>query len=143
MIASLLYIPTRGFWAEIYAEEKGNGGDEGRTKLKPPGNMSNVLQRQIGAKTEEDTEGNPHLPTHDKAASNRGGNVLRGKNGDRGRLRTHTEAEQQAADEKLFPGLGETGTDDREETEDGTEEDSTAASKIEVEWIGKPAATMK
>jgi len=35
--------------------------------------------------------------------------------------------------------VGETRTDDREKTEKGTEEDSTATPEVVVEWIRKPA----
>ena len=81
------------------------------------------------------SEGNPHLPTHDETTPNRSRDVFGGKNGDRGRFRAHTYTEQQTADEKLFPGLAKTGTDDREKTEDRAEEDGTATSEIVVEWV--------
>jgi len=39
--------------------------------------------------------------------------------------------------------LAESGTDDREKTEDGAEEDSTATPEVEVERIGKPATAVE
>ena len=101
------------------------------------------MQRQIGAETEEDTECDPYLPTHNEPTPNRSRCIFRCEDGDRGRLGPHTNPEQQTADEQLFPGLGEAGADDREKTEDSAEEDSTAPSEIEVEWIGKPAAAIE
>ena len=141
MVTALLYIPPRRLWAEVDTDEKGNSGNERRTKFKPPSNIPNSVQRQIGAQTEEDTESDPHLPTHNEATSDRSRDVFGGKNRDRGRFGTHTNSEQQTADEKLFPGLGKTRTDDREKTKDGAEEDSAATSEVEVKWIGKPATT--
>lgn len=135
MVAALLDIPPGRFWAEIDTDQKGDRGNEGGTEFKPPGNVSNPLQRQIGAKAKEDAEGDPHLPTHNKTTSNRSGDIFGGKNGDCGRLGAHTDPEQQTADEKLFPGLGEAGTDDRDKTEDGTEEDGPAAAEEVVERI--------
>jgi len=135
MVTPLLQIPTRGFRTEIDADEEGDDRKEGRTEFKPPSNPPNSLQRQVGAQTEEDTEGNPHLPTHNQTTSNRSGDVFGSENWDRGRFRTHTNAEQQTADEKLLPALAKSGTDDWDETEDCAEEDGTATSEIVVEWI--------
>ena len=139
MVTALLQIPTRGFRAEKDAKEKGKDRKKGRTKLKPPSDPPNVLQRQIGAKPEEDPEGDPHLQAHHEATSNRSGGVFGGKDGDRGRLGSHTDPKQQTTDEELFSGLTETGADDREETEDGAE-DGTATPEVKVEWVGKPTA---
>ena len=140
MVTALLQIPTRGFRAEKDAKEKGKDKKKGRPKLQPPSEPPNVLQRQTGAKPEEDTEGDPHLQAHYEATSNRSGGVFGGKDGDRGRLGSHADPKQQTTDEELFPGLTETGADDREETEDGAEEDGTATPEVKVEWVGKPTA---
>ena len=142
MVTALLYIPPRRFWAEKDAEEKREDGNEGGTKFKSPSNASNLFQRQIGAQTEENAEGDPHLPTHNETASNRSRGVFSSKNRDRGCFGPHTDPEQKTADEKLLPGLAESGTDDGEKTEDGAEEDSTTTSEVEVERIGKPATAM-
>ena len=139
MVTAFFDIPAGRFGAEIDAEEEGDDRKEGRTNLEPPSDPPSAVQRQICAETEEDTKGDPHLPTHDETTANRSGDVFSGKDGDRGRFGTHTEAEQQTADEKLLPGLTETRTDDREKAKDSTEEDSTTTSKVEVEWIGEPA----
>ena len=45
-------------------------------------------------------------------------------------------------DEELFPGLTETGADEREEAEDGVE-DGTVMPEVKVEWVGKPATAME
>ena len=142
MVTALLDIPPGRLWAEIDADEKGDRGKEGGTKFKPPGDPSNSLQRQIGAKAQEDTEGDPHLPTHNETTPNRSRDVFGGKDRDCRRLGAHTNPEQQTADEKLFPGLAEAGTDDGEKTEDGAEEDGTATADEVIERIGKPAAAM-
>ena len=97
-------------WVEIDTEEKEDCENEGGTGFKPPGNVPNPSQHQIDAKAEEGAEGGPHLPTHNKATSNRGGGVSGGKNWDHGRFGAHTDPEQQTAGEKSFPGLGEAGT---------------------------------
>ena len=46
------------------------------------------------------------------------------------------------ADEESFLGLAETGTDNREETGDGVEENGTATSGVKVERVRKPTTTM-
>ena len=143
MVTAFLQIPTWRFWAEKDTEEERDDGNEGRTEFESPSDPPNPLQRQIGAKAEEDTEGDPHLPTHNETTSNRSGDVFGGKNGDRRRFGTHTETEQQTADEKLLPGLGETRPDDWDKTEDGTEEDGTATSEVEVERVRKPATAVE
>jgi hypothetical protein len=143
MITALLKVPTRRFRAEPDAKEKRDYGNESGTKFEPPCILPCSVQRQIGAETEEDTKRDPHLPTHDEPTPNRSRRVFGSEDGHRGRLRPHTNTEQQTADEQLFPGLGEARADDREKTEDGAEEDSTAASEIEIEWIGKPAAAIE
>jgi len=45
MITALLDIPPRRLWAEIDTKEKGNGGNESRSELKPPSNISDLEQR--------------------------------------------------------------------------------------------------
>ena len=45
-------------------------------------------------------------------------------------------------DEGLFPGLTETGADERGEAEDGAE-DGTATPEVKVECVGKPATAME
>ena len=47
------------------------------------------------------------------------------------------------ADEESFLGLAETGTDNREETGDGVEENGTATSGVKVERVRKPTTTME
>ena len=47
------------------------------------------------------------------------------------------------ADEKSFLGLAKTGTDNREETGDGVEENGTATSGVKVERVRKPTTTME
>lgn len=142
MVTTLLHIPTRGFRAEIDTDEKGDSGNKGRTKLKPPSNIPHSVQRQIGAHTEEYAEGDPHLPTHNETTSDRSGNDFCRKNGDRRRFRTHTDAKQQTADKELFPVLAESGADDREKTKYGAEKDGTTTSDVEVEWIRQPATAV-
>ena len=143
MITALLQIPAWRFRAEIDTKEQGDDGKEGRTEFKPPSDIPNPLQCQVGTEPKEDTKGDPHLPAHNEATSNRGRDVFRGKNGDGGCFRAHADAEQQTADKKLFPGLAETGADDGKETEDGTEEDGATTSDVEIEWIGKPAPAIE
>ena len=47
------------------------------------------------------------------------------------------------ANEESFLGLAETGTDNREETGDGVEEDGTATSGVKVERVRKPATAVE
>ena len=133
MVTALLQIPTREFRAKVDTKERGDDGSEGKTKLEPPSDPPNFLQDQTGAKPKEDAESDPHPLTHHEGASNRSGDIFGGKNGNHGRSSIHTEAERQAADEKSFPGLAETGADDRVEdgAEDGT---ATPEVKVEYEW---------
>lgn len=93
MVTTLLHVPTGGLRTEINAEEEGDHGDESRTKLKPPSNPPNPVKDQIGAETEEDTEGDPHLPTHDEAASNQSRGSFCSENRDGSCFRADTNAE--------------------------------------------------
>ena len=103
VVPVLLDVPARGFRAHENSDHEGNGRDEGRAKLQTPGDCARVDDGQIGAETEEDTEGGPHLPAHDQTTSNGSRDHLSGVNRHRRGLCAHTDTEKQASDEQLLP----------------------------------------
>jgi hypothetical protein len=44
-------------WAEVNEDRQRQGGDERRTELKPPSDGTSLCYGNIGAESEEDTEG--------------------------------------------------------------------------------------
>lgn len=65
----LLDVPSRRFWATIDADCQRNCWKKGGTDLQSPCDLARIFDRKVGAEAEEDPEGCPHLPTHDKSAS--------------------------------------------------------------------------
>ena len=51
----MLHEPSRRFGAEENADTEDEGGDEGRTELKAPGNITSVFHNDVGAEAEKDT----------------------------------------------------------------------------------------
>lgn len=78
---------------------------------------------------QQNTERRPHLPTHDQTTTNGCRGVLGSVWGDSSSLGTHTDTEEETADEELLPVLREGGTDDGDKTEDGGEEDTTTTAE--------------
>ena len=61
-VAALFDVPSGRFGAEVDTDQEWDGGNHGRTELETPSDRDNVVDSQIGAETEEDTECCPHLP---------------------------------------------------------------------------------
>jgi hypothetical protein len=95
---------------------------------------------EISTVSEEDSKGGPQLPGHDQSTTDGGRRVLCRKNRDCRTLCTHSESEQETADEELPPCLGESRANDGEEAEDGGNEDCATTAQIEVQGVGQPAA---
>ena len=82
----------------------------------------------------------PHLPAHDQTSADGRWDVLGGVDwNDRG-LCSHADAEEKTCHEELLPVLGQGGADDGQKAEDGGEEDGTAAAKVVVQRVRKPAS---
>lgn len=79
-------------------------------------------------------------PAHDESTSDGRRGVLSRKDGNTARLGTHANTHEQTADQELRPGLGAGRSNDRPQTEVGSEKDDTSSSKIEVEGIRQPTA---
>ena len=82
------------------------------------------------------------LPGHHKATSNRRRGVLSAKDRSSRGFRAHANTEEQTNDKKLLPGLSEGGTERSQETEDCGDEDSSSTTKVVIDRVGKPAATI-
>ena len=112
-LTTLLDVPTRRFWAEVNTNEERDCRNHRRSQLQSPCDRPDVVDRQIGAEPEENTERSPHLPTHDQSTSNSSWAVLCGVDWYGGSLSAHTNTEKKTRDEELRPGLSESGSNDR------------------------------
>lgn len=54
---AMLHEPTRRLGAEIDTGAQNERWDEGRTELETPGDITGVLDNDVGAETQEDTCG--------------------------------------------------------------------------------------
>lgn len=140
LVSALFDVPTRRLGAEEDTDKKGNSRNESTTELESPGDRADLVHGQVGAETQEDTEGGPELPCHDESTTNCSGSILGSEDGDGRCFGSHANAEQQSADEELVPVLGAGGADDREETENGSEEDCATTAEVVVERVTQPAA---
>jgi hypothetical protein len=133
-------VPAGRLRAEVYADKKRNGGDEGRAELQSPRDVARVHHCQVCTAAEEDSKGSPQLPAHDEAAADSRWGVLGAEDGDGGSFQAHADSEQDASDEELGPGLGDSAADGREDTEDGGDEDGATPGEETVQWVRAPAA---
>lgn len=62
--------------------------------MKTPGNGTNFIDCQVGAEAEEDTEGRPHLPTHDETTTDGCRHVLGGEDGHSGGFGAHADTKE-------------------------------------------------
>jgi hypothetical protein len=51
----MLHQPSRRLGTEVDAGGEDEGGDEGGTEFKSPGDVTDILDDDVGAETEEDT----------------------------------------------------------------------------------------
>ncbi|KAH0543044.1 hypothetical protein GP486_008599 [Trichoglossum hirsutum] len=109
-----------------------DGGDESGAKLQPPRNGADPVDGQVCGESEEDAKGGPHLPAHDKAAADDGGDVLCSEDRHGGGLAAHADAEQEASDEELLPALRAGAADDGQQAEHGRHEDGAPPAEIVV-----------
>lgn len=72
---TMLHEPSRRFGAEEDADAKYEGGDEGRTELKAPGDITSVFDNDVGAKAQKDTWERPLA--NDRLGRRSGGAHLR------------------------------------------------------------------
>jgi hypothetical protein len=80
-----------------------------------------------------------HLPGHDQSTSDSCRRVLSGEDRDGRALETHTDTHEKTSDEKLNPGLRDSATDGREDTDDGGEEDGPTATEVVVATVSEVA----
>jgi hypothetical protein len=98
------------------------------------------ISYQIGNISQHDAESSPRLPHHDKRATNGGRCTLGGVDGDSGRFGANAEAEEEAGDEEVGPGVGDTLPNAGGPGEKGGNEYSTTAAKVLVHRLRNPAA---
>lgn len=116
-------------WTEVDAQRERHRRDEGASDLQSPGDITDLIDGEVGAIAQEHTEGCPHLlrpsalpiesrhdetthlPSHDQSTTNPRRAILRRKDRHRSTLETHTDAHQDACDEELLPGLAERASD--------------------------------
>jgi len=134
-VTALLHIPSRRLGTEENSNHERNGGDESTPKLQSPCNLARVHDSEISNETQEDTERGPQLPGHHERSPDGRGSVLSSVNGYRRPLATHSEPEKDTADKELGPRLGEGGTDDGKETENGGGEDRSATADVVVNRV--------
>lgn len=139
-VAPFLDVPAGRLGTEVDADDEGDGGDEGRAQLQPPGDIPGIVDGEVGAEAEEDAEGGPHLPAHHEAAPDGCRAILGRVDGNGGGFAAHADAEEDARHEELRPGLGDGGAEDGKEAEDGGDEDGASAAGVVVQGIGQPAA---
>lgn len=159
-VSVLLHVPTRGFYrmstkiqsstrtlgsgltrTEEDAKAERNGRNEGRTNLQTPGNRSDLVHGKIGAESQEDSKGRPHLPRHDQSTTDPCWCIFGGEDRDSSALQTHTDAHEKTCDEELLPGLSDSTADGSKNTEDSRDKNGTATTKVVVARVREPAAT--
>ena len=89
---------------------------------------------------EHDPERGPHLPHHDERAADDGRGALGGVDGHRRGFGADAEAEDEAGDEEVLPGVGDALPDAGGEGDEGGDEDGPATAEVLVERGGQPAA---
>jgi hypothetical protein len=119
-------------WAEEDADNQRNSRDEGRAYLKPPRDRPSVVNGQVGTETKKYAKGGPHLPAHNQPSTNRSRTVLCSEDGNGRRFAAHTYSHENPSNKKLRPSLTQTRADDREETENSSNEDRGSSAKVEV-----------
>ena len=78
-------------------------------------------------------------PHHDHGATDLGRGALCGVDGDGGALWADAEAEDEAGDEEVLPGVGDALPDAGGEGDEGGEEDGASSAEVLVERCGEPA----
>ena len=68
--------------------------------------VRDVVEGDVHDVAEHDTKGRPHLPHHNQGTTNDWWRALRSINGDGCGLGADTEAEEEASDEEVPPGVG-------------------------------------
>jgi hypothetical protein len=99
LIAVLLHEPTWRFRAEVDAEGERNSWDESGSDLKAPSDGSDLVDSEVGAEAQENSESGPHLPGHDESSTDASRRVLSGEDGHGTSLQTHSDSHEDTSDE--------------------------------------------
>lgn len=98
-------------WAEVDSNKKWDGRNKCGPDLQAPGDCSDIVNREVSTKAQENTtimpllvlnkyverksiQCSPHLPRHDQSSSNHSWRVLCRKNWDGGALETHSDTHE-------------------------------------------------
>ena len=132
LIPALLDVPPRTLWARINPQYQRHGGYTRAPQLQAPRYSADLIQSEVGGKPHQDAESYPELPTHDQRAADSCGGILGGEDRDRGGFCAHADAQQGAAEKKLYPGACEGAADHGGETEERRDEDSAPTAEVVV-----------
>ena len=101
--------------------------------------VRNLEEGKVRNVTQHDAKGGPHLPHHNKAATDGRRGTFSGVNWHCGRLGTNAYSEEKARDEEVLPRVGNTLPYAGEERKQGADEDSAPTAEPMIERIGEPA----
>jgi len=139
-VSAVLHEPTRRLRAEVDAGGEDKGRDKCRAKFKTPGNLADILENDIGAKAEEDTNCDPELPEHDKGTTDAGRGHLSRVNRNSGVLGSDADAHNKACCEEALPRLGETRSNRGRYQAAGSDEDLSSSSEVVIQGVDNKGA---
>lgn len=138
----MLHQPTRRFGAEPDTSTKDEGGDKGRSELKTPSDIADVLYNDVGAETEEDASHYPQLPEHDQSTTDTGRGHFGGEDGHSRIFGANADAHDESSSEEFLPGPRKSRADGGCSKTKSGNEDLTSATEIVVERVDDPSTTV-
>lgn len=102
--------------------------------------VRDLIENEIRGITKHNPKGCPHLPLHDKAATNSWRSGLCGIDGNCSRLGTDTESKAETSNEHVPPSVCEPLPKACHGGDAAGKEDGTTSAEPIVEWDGQPAS---
>jgi hypothetical protein len=101
--------------------------------------VRNLEEGKVRNVTQHDAKGGPHLPHHDKTATDGGRGTFGSVNWHCGGLGTNAYSEEKARDEEMGPRVGDTLPNAGEEGKQSADEDGAPTTEPVIERAGEPA----
>lgn len=145
MIAALGHFISWGLRTHVHLCADDQWRDHRTRQHHPPVQTLDVVgvdihKRHIDDIPEHNPERSPHLPHHHQRAADCRRAAFRGVYRDGGGFRADSEAEEEACNEEMLPGVGEGLPKTGGKGDETGDEDGVAAAEVFVEGMCNPAA---
>jgi hypothetical protein len=131
--------PTGRLRGKVDHRANDDRSNDSTSKHQPPSDvLFDTTKRNRDNITKRNTKRSPHLPLHNQGATNRSRGAFRGVDRGSCRFRADSKTKEEAGDEKLGPGVGESFPYRGKSGNDAGQEDTPTTANQSVDGVREP-----